>query len=106
MNSGAPTKVWIFRKGNGQVKAHPSPVVLRAGEAFRIRNVTAAAATATFAAGTIDAKEPTRVPIPPGDTSPDLKVIAPAGVYFEYDVVLASGEYAEGGSKPGGIVDP
>lgn len=104
MDAGAPTKIWIFRKGNGQVRAHPSPVVFRAGESFRIRNVTSAQAVATFAPGTIE-KEP-RVPIPPGETSPDLKVIAPAGVYFEYDVVLASGEYAEGGSKPGGIVDP
>lgn len=104
MNAGAATKIWIFRKGNGQVRAHPSPVVLRAGEIFSIRNVTAAPAVATFSPGTIE-KEP-RVSIPAGGTSPDLKVMAPAGVYFEYDVVLASGEYAEGGSRPGGIVDP
>jgi hypothetical protein len=28
-----------------------------------------------------------------------------SGVYFEYDVVVA-GHYADGGSKPGGIIDP
>jgi len=106
VSNGAPTKIWIFRKGNGLVKVHPSPVVLRVGETFRIRNVNAAAATATFPAGTIDEKEPVRVQIPQGGTSPDLRVIARAGTYFEYAVVLASGEYAEGGSKPGGIVDP
>jgi hypothetical protein len=101
----APTKIWIVRKGNGMVKVHPSPVVLRTGETFTIRNVTAAAATATFPAGTID-ERPAKVEIPQGDTSADLRVIARAGSYFEYDLMLATGEYAEGGSKPGGIVDP
>lgn len=104
MSNGAPTKIWICRKGNGLVNVHPSPVVLRVGEVFRIRNVTAAAVTATFPAGTIEEKAPVRVP--QGGWSPDIRVIAQAGIYFEYDVVLASGEYAEGGSKPGGIVDP
>ena len=106
MTNGAPTKVWIFRKGNGQLRVHPSPVVLKTGETFRIRNVTAATVTATFPAGTVETAEKEPIRIPQGETSPDLRVAARPGIYFEYDVVLASGEYAEGGSKPGGIVDP
>lgn len=103
MSTDAPTKIWLFRKGNGQVRVHPSPVVLNQDKPFRIRNVSAVAATATFPAGTIAENEP--VCIRGGETSPALLVTAPAG-YFEYTVVLESGEYAEGGSKPGGIVDP
>jgi hypothetical protein len=38
--------------------------------------------------------------------SPDLRVVAESPIFFEYDVTLDGGGYAEGGSKPGGIVDP
>jgi len=107
VGNDAPTKVWIVRKGNGQVRVHPSPVQLRRGETFRINNLTDVNTTAIFPRGTVVGPAgvmeviTTRMSL-----SPDLQVVADRPLFFEYDVLLDGGGYAEGGSKPGGIVDP
>jgi hypothetical protein len=72
------------------------------GEPFRIRNLATAEAMALFPPGTV---EDARVTIASGGTSPDLRVVAERCRYFEYDVTIGN-DYADGGSKPGGIVDP
>jgi len=101
MANSASTKVWIFRKGNGQLKAHPSPVLLRRGETFTIRNFTDTVAHATFPPESIDNGS---VEIAAGALSVDLELGQKQG-YFEYDVAIGN-QYADGGSKPGGIIDP
>ena len=104
MSNTAPIKIWIFRKGNGQLRVHPSPVLLNGDELFRIRNLTGADATASFPSGIVD--DAIGVTIHPGATSQDLQVKRqPTSTYFEYEVT-AGNDYADGGSKPGGIVDP
>jgi hypothetical protein len=95
-----PTKIWIFRKGNGQLRVHPSPVLLEGGTAFRIRNLTNEEAVVTFPGREIDKD----ARIAPKGLSDPLVAVAPS-TYFEYDV-LVGGHYADGGSKPGGIIDP
>jgi hypothetical protein len=101
-------KAFIFRKGSGQLKVHPSPVILGRGDNLVLVNLTGQAGTATFDT-TVDGcsggkKQETLDPDP---TKPTTVTIAgsPPFRYFEYDVVIG-GNYAEGGSKPGGIVDP
>ena len=106
MGNEVPTKVWIVRKGNGQVRVHPSPVQLSRGETFRIRNLTDVNTTAIFPAGTVVGPAGGQVPTGRMSFSPDLRVVAASPLYFEYDVTLDGGGYAEGGSKPGGIIDP
>ena len=103
------TKVWVFRKKNGQWRVHPSPVHLQAGETFTIRNLTDTQAEVSFAPRTIQLAnpgDPKGRTIPARDTSADLVVVAAGPTYFEYDVTLPSDEYAEGGSRPGAIIDP
>jgi hypothetical protein len=100
----APTKIWILRKGNGQLRVHPSPVLLSSGETFVIRNLCGADAVASFPSNIVAGGE--KVGIPAGGCSPGLGVPPQrTSTYFEYDVTVGN-EYAEGGSKPGGIVDP
>jgi hypothetical protein len=102
--TATPTKIWILRKGNGQLRAHPSPVVLSSGGTFTIRNLTSADATASFPSSIV--AQGAKVSVPAGSTSGNLQVLPQrTPTYFEYDVTIGS-EYAEGGSKPGGIVDP
>jgi hypothetical protein len=95
-----PTKIWIFRKGNGQLRVHPSPVLLGRDQAFRIRNLTDEDAVVTFPGREVDKD----ARIAPRSLSDPLVAVAPS-TYFEYDV-LVGGHYADGGSKPGGIIDP
>lgn len=106
MANDVPTKVWIVRKGNGQVRVHPSPVQLHRGETFRIHNLTDVNTTAVFPSGTVVGPAGGQVPTGRMSVSPDLQVVAERPLFFEYDVLLEGGGYAEGGSKPGGIVDP
>jgi hypothetical protein len=102
MATTPPIRIWIVRRGNGRVQATPSPVHLHPDESFSIRNLARDEATVAFPAGTIDLKQPT---VPAGGTVEGRVVVRPPA-FFEYDVTLArSGEYAEGGSKPGVIVD-
>ena len=72
------------------------------GEEFGIRNLTDEDVTVVFPGGPIDLKLRT---IPRGGTAP-AKVLVASPRFFEYDVtLLRSGNYAEGGSKPGVIID-
>jgi hypothetical protein len=104
VRNGTPTKAWIFRKGNGQLRVHPSPVILNSGETFTMGNLSGALASVTFPENTVVGPDGVQVRIA-DKYSPDLRVVAKEPIYFEYDVV-AGGQYADGGSKPGGIVDP
>ena len=102
MSSAQPTRIWIVRKGNGKVAVHPSPANLSHGGSFTIRNLTGHVATVNFGDKGIDPSE-ARIAV----GQPALFTVAAAAPpYFEYDVTLDNGDYAEGGSKPGGIVDP
>lgn len=102
MSDAAARRIWIFRKRNGQVRVHPSPAQLFSNQDVTIRNLTDQEAIVVFAGKELG---PDRMSIPPREARP-FKVTARGPLYFEYDVTLANGEYAEGGSKPGGIVDP
>lgn len=101
-------KAFIFRKGNGQLRVHPSPVVLEKGDDLVLVNLTRRPGMATFDT-TVEgcAGDKKQVPLDEDPTKPATVKIAanPPNRYFEYDVVV-DGYYAEGGSKPGGIVDP
>lgn len=103
MSNAHPTRIWIVRKGNGKVEVHPSPAHLSHGGSFTIRNLTRNVATVNFPGKEID---PDTARIAAGQPSAPFTVGAAAPPYFEYDVTLDNGDYAEGGSKPGGIVDP
>lgn len=102
-------KAFIFRKRNGQLHVNPSPVVLAKGDDLVLVNLTGMPGNATFdetVLGCTGGKRVERIDSSP--TSPTTVKISPTPPYryFEYDVVFDNGEYAEGGSKPGGIVDP
>jgi len=102
MNS-VPTKIWIVRRGNGKAEVHPSPVVLRPDETFGIRNLTQDDADVTFPSGTIDPQKTCVL----AQQSLPYHVVPKAGYqFFEYDVTLPKvRQQAEGGSKPGVIID-
>ena len=102
MNTTPPIRIWIVRRGNGRAQVTPSPVHVAPGESFSIRNLTLEEARIAFPPDTIDLKAHA---IAPGGAAP-AKVLAGAPRFFEYDVILTrSGDYAEGGSKPGVIID-
>jgi hypothetical protein len=103
MATTPPIRIWIIRRGNGRREVTPSPVRLDLGERFSIRNLAREDATITFPEGAIDLTAPV---VRPGGTV-EGTVRATPPVFFEYDVTFGrSNEYAEGGSKPGIIVDP
>jgi plastocyanin len=99
-------KVWIFQKRNGQLRVDPSPVVVRQGDTISWINISGVAgARAEFEEGVI--KEGTGVDIPDDCRKAGAAtVIGKAGTYFEYELPFENGQYAEGNSKPGGIIDP
>ena len=102
MTTTPPIRIWIVRRGNGRAQVTPSPVHLSPDESFSIRNLAREEATIAFPPGTVDLRQPT---IPVGGTV-EGRVLARPPAFFEYDVTLTrSGDYAEGGSKPGVIVD-
>ena len=93
--------IWIFRKWNGQAVVYPSPAVLKVGRPFRIVNKTKETANVVFPSGRIKLEKSS---IPP-DTWALAEANKPSG-YFEYEVHFGGPEkYAEGGSKPGVIVE-
>jgi hypothetical protein len=95
--------VWIFRKGNGQVFVSPSPAILKAGSYFTILNKTTNTVGVTFPPGVI---RPRAFSVPPGK-SRKVEVLDVSG-YFEYDVSSRRADppfYAEGGSRPGVIIE-
>jgi hypothetical protein len=101
-----PAKIWIFRKGSGQLRVHPSPVVIGKGATVTIYNLTGQDATAVFPDRTIvDSNNKPEITIRANACTEGLTVLAPSKSYFEYEV-KAGGNYADGGSKPGGWVDP
>jgi hypothetical protein len=103
MMNSVPTKIWIVRRGNGKAEIHPSPVVLRPDETFGIRNLTNDDADVKFPSGTIDPESSKSVPEKPSVT---YRVATKGYRFFEYDVTLPKvGQQAEGGSKPGVIID-
>ncbi len=101
MNAMPPIRIWIVRRGSGRAEATPSPAHLRPDETFGIRNLTREQATVVFPEGTIrlDMRS-----IPPGGVATGTVIIA-TPAFFEYDVSLQEGNYVDGGSKPGVIVD-
>lgn len=107
MSNGAPPpiKVWIFRKQNGQLRVDPSPVILAQSERFRIANVAEAEASVQIDQSIV--KGPARIPNGGTEGCKELvfEVVAKGPRYFEYEVTV-DGDYADGGSKPGGIIDP
>ena len=107
-NAGVDVKAWIFRKGNGQVRVHPSPVVLKPNGTLTFVNLTRETASVIVRNDGIAPPEGNRdgVPVAPGKPSAPFGVVGTALAYFEYEVILASGDYAEGGSRPGAIIDP
>jgi hypothetical protein len=125
MNGRETTRVRIFRKGNGLVQVDPSPAVLRPNQDFTIVNTTdepvalgydpdlikpkavsgseilekhAAAIRATLVVKALAA-------IPEYGTREFTTGGGPRYTEFEI-MLLPSGHRAEGGSKPGAIIDP
>jgi hypothetical protein len=77
-------------------------VRLPSREPFSIRNLTHEAAEVVFPDHTVD---PGSVTVPGGATVA-ATIVTPGPMFFEYDVRLTdSGNEADGGSKPGVIVD-
>jgi hypothetical protein len=101
MNDMPAVRIRIIRKGNGLVQAVPSPVILQADQAFSIANTTPEEATVSFQSDRI---KPQQSKIGAGRTAPFTAGAGPA--YVEYEVELANGHCAEGGSQPGAIIDP
>lgn len=103
-----PQIVRVVRKGNGGASVVPSPIVLRSGEVFVIRNmVVACPASVDFAGVPVDPQKDTIAPS--GQRQFTVRSGADPG-YYEYDVVLSCERdgtilRAEGGSRPGAIID-
>jgi hypothetical protein len=95
--------IWILRKGNGQAFVSPSPALLKEGCYVTVLNKTTDTASVSFPSGVI---RPRAFSIRPG-SSKKVEVLDTSG-YFEYDVSFKRANppfYAEGGSKPGVIVE-
>lgn len=98
-----PARIWIVRKGNGQVVASPSPCPVRG--AFLVFNATGG--------GIVHVTFPSHVDPPEADVTPARPVefhvgAVPGPLYLEYRARLdtpAGVVYVEGGSKPGIIID-
>ena len=118
--SDVPTKIWVLRRGNGKAEVNPSPAVLRYEERFGIRNLTERTVEVVFPPGTIISVPSKGIrarrikgirarrikTIPAGEIAV-YRVVARGHQFFEYRVTLpAVQQYAEGGSKPGVIIDP
>jgi len=108
--ASVPTLIWIIRKNNGQLRVHPSPVVIDKTKQFKIQNLTPDDAQIDFPPNTVQDpgnNNSTCVVVAANRSSGALAVHGSCAsqFYFEY-AVTAGGHYAEGGSKPGGIIDP
>jgi hypothetical protein len=110
MSNGNNPTIRIIRAGNGQVRAVPSPAPLESGDDFWIKNWTDCPATVDFTGVPVD---PMRASIDPRAAA-KFKVRMEAAGYYEYNVTLVCTgkdnkkieQYAEGGSRPGLIIDP
>jgi hypothetical protein len=94
-------KIRIIRKGNGLVQVLPYPAILSSGETFLITNASGEDAVIEFNSNLI---KPKRCTIRGGQAKPFTAGKGPA--YVEFDVELGGRHYAEGGSRPGAIIDP
>jgi hypothetical protein len=110
--SGETFTVWILRRGSGRRQVHPSPLRVRQGDTIRVKNWTPRAARVSFKPALYPLQQKLRTPVSPVKAtiptgrSRDFTVVVPLG-FFEYEVTFGSELlYAEGGSKPGVIVDP
>lgn len=93
--------IWIFRKGNGQAVVSPSPAILKAGGEVWVVNKTGNEANVVFSD---EFMAPGTLCVPPGRSS-SARAKGVSG-YFEYDVYFDSrANYAEGGSRPGVIIE-
>jgi hypothetical protein len=99
--SNVPIRIRIIRKGNGLVQVLPYPAILASGETFRIVNASGEDARIVFTSKLI---EPVKSTIRAGRFASYKAGAGPA--YVEFDVVLGGGHCAEGGSRPGAIIDP
>lgn len=94
--------IWIVRKGNGQVRASPSPCPVQGS--FRIHNISGVGpVSVTFREHVVEPPEQT---IPPGE----FRTFTVSGGlteprYVEYGAA-AGGFSVEGGSSPGIIIIP
>ena len=100
-NAEPSIKVRIIRKGNGLVQVLPYPVVLASGEKFRIVNYSGEKADITFFSHLITPEKSSLNARTSGDYQAGN---GPA--YVEFEVTLTNGHCAEGGSRPGAIIDP
>jgi hypothetical protein len=104
-------EAWIVRRGSGKAQVHPSPLRARPGDRILLKNWTRDAAivgplTQLYVA---PEKSAVRTAATPVTIDPGAQATFPVGSdagFFEYDVTFGHGLYAEGGSKPGVIVDP
>jgi hypothetical protein len=94
-------RIRIIRKGNGLVQVLPYPAILSSGETFLIANASNEDAVIEFDSNLIQPKTCT---IGGGQAKPFTAGKGPA--YVEFDVELGGRDYAEGGSRPGAIIDP
>jgi len=97
--------IWIFRKWSGQAVVYPSPAIMKEGSEVHIVNKTDEKATVVFPKGFM---KPAELTISPGRSRP--ATAKQASPYFEYDVTFSRRGvvpvfYAEGGSKPGVIIE-
>jgi hypothetical protein len=116
VNATPVTRIWIVRRGNGKLEVTPSPAHLPSASAgFSILNMTELAAHVVFDARYV---APPESDIASGATG-NYTVVGRGPVFFEYQVTFPGGQYggesdkrpgaipyAEGGSQPGGIIDP
>jgi hypothetical protein len=108
VSNGSPT-IRIIRAGNGQVRAVPSPAQLARKQEFVVKNWTDCPASADFTGVPVD---PTTSPIEPDGEARFVVKDGAAYGYYEYSVSLTCTgkigtvvQYAEGGSRPGLIID-
>ena len=114
-------RIWIYRNGNGALRVYPSPIWLRPKDRFEIRDLTGQLREITWPGAAIvwcQKEEPD----PRSKSSDEKRTDPPIGWYdeknlvaqvdektvsgyYEYQVFLTSGQYAEGTSRPGVIVD-
>ena len=102
MSETSPNHViWIYQNRSGQLRVFPSPAHVEGGQTVAFKSLSGH--TAEVRLPFLD--DPIRVP---DNRAPSTLVTVPAGDprYIDYDVIVAGGYYAEGGSPPGLIVDP
>jgi hypothetical protein len=106
MSSGrsADHNVYIYRKANGGLYVHPSPLLMKAGQTLQFRNLTDGDGAVVFRKAGVEK----RVEIKSQQASRLVKPKVDAGRCYDYRLVLAvRGDelVAEGGSDPSILID-